>query len=215
MAVVASKSVREGSALKRAAILTAARKLFLADGFERTSMDAIAAEASVSKRTVYDYYGDKRTLLLAVVEQAVQALSSAVGTAIDQHLMSVEDIHASLVGFARAITSSALGSSDYTAFMRLLTTESAHLTELRDKQWEIAEPEDAVAERFVEFDRLGLLDAPKPRLAADHFVALTLSPSYYSLGQKVDFTDAATAQVIVDGVDAFLRAYGPGSQERS
>lgn len=215
MAVAVGKSVREGSALKRAAILTAARKLFLTDGFERTSMDAIAAEATVSKRTVYDYYGDKRTLLLAVVEQAMQALSSTVDAAIDEHLTTVEDLHTSLVGFATAITSSALGSADYSAFMRLLTTESTHLPELRDNQWEIAEPEDAVAARFVEFDKLGLLRAPRPRVAADHFVALTLSPSYYSLGHKVDITDAATARFIVDGVDAFLRAYGPGDEDRS
>ena len=66
---MSGKAVREGSATKRAAILATARALFLADGFERTSMDAIAAAAAVSKRTVYDYYGDKRALLLAVVEQ--------------------------------------------------------------------------------------------------------------------------------------------------
>ena len=64
------KPLREGQAHKRAAILTAARSLFVESGVERTSMDAVAARAGVSKRTVYDYYGDKHRLLLGVIEDA-------------------------------------------------------------------------------------------------------------------------------------------------
>lgn len=204
----AGKGIREGSATKRAAILTAARELFLGEGFERASMDAIAANAGVSKRTVYDYYGDKRALLLAVVEQAVQALGSAVTAAIDEHLAEVSDIEAALIGFAGGITDSAIGSTDYTALMRLLSTESDNLPELRDKHWDGVEPEDAVAARFVEFDARGLLVAPNARLAADHFVALTLSPSVYSLSRSAPPSAADTRQAIRDGVGAFLRAYG-------
>jgi TetR/AcrR family transcriptional repressor of mexJK operon len=207
-ASVAGRAVREGSAHKRAAILAAARKLFLSDGFERTSMDAIAATAGVSKRTVYDYYGDKRALLLAVVEQAVGALAATVAGAIDEHLVDVVDVGAALVGFASSITASAIGSADYTALMRLLSTESDNLPELRDKHWDMLEPEEAVAERFAELDRRGLLVTPKPRLAADHFVALTLSPSIYTLGRPASLTAEATRQTIVEGVRVFLRAYG-------
>lgn len=36
-----------------ARIMAAARKLFLRDGFAQTSMDAIAAEIGISKRTLY------------------------------------------------------------------------------------------------------------------------------------------------------------------
>jgi len=205
---VAGKPLREGSAQKRAAILATARELFLADGFERTSMDAIASSAEVSKRTVYDYYGDKRTLLLAVVEQAVQALGASVSAAIDGHLADVDDIEAALVGFASAITASAIGSSDYAALMRLLSTESENLPELNAEHWDGVEPEEAVAQRFAEFDRRGLLEAPDPRLAADHFVALTLSRSVYSLGRTPAPAIADTRRMIVDGVRAFLRAYG-------
>ncbi len=47
---------------KRAAILEAARKLFITQGFERVSMDQIASEAGVSKLTVYSHFGDKDSL---------------------------------------------------------------------------------------------------------------------------------------------------------
>ncbi|NQW01163.1 MAG: TetR/AcrR family transcriptional regulator [Rhodospirillales bacterium] len=47
---------------KQASIVEAAAKLFLERGFGAVSMDAIAAEAVVSKRTVYSYYQNKETL---------------------------------------------------------------------------------------------------------------------------------------------------------
>jgi len=207
-AAVVGKTIREGSVHKRAAIIGAARTHFLSDGFDRTSMDAISTSAGVSKRTVYDYYGDKRTLLLAVVEQAVQALGTTVSDAIDTHLTGVTDVEKALIGFADSITATAIGSADYSALMRLLSTESENLPELRDRHWDGVEPEDAVAARFVELDRQGLLRTPRPRVAADHFVALALSPSVYSLGRPTARPPAETRQIIVDGVRAFLRAYG-------
>lgn len=203
------KVLREGSALKRTAILAAARQAFLADGVDRTSMDAIAAGAEVSKRTVYDYYGDKQTLLIAVIDQAVKALGASISSAIDEHLRDVDDLETALVSFAARITTTAIGSSDYNALMRLVAAEAHNLPDLRLEHWSAIEPEDAVAERFAEFDSLGMLAAPRPRLAADHFVALTLSASVYSLGGPAAPAHVDTHRMIVDGVQAFLRAYGP------
>lgn len=48
--------------VKGAAILEAAKRLFVEQGFEGASMDQIAAEAGVSKLTVYSHFGDKETL---------------------------------------------------------------------------------------------------------------------------------------------------------
>ena len=47
---------------KRAAILDAAKRLFIVHGYERVSMDQIASEAGVSKLTVYSHFGDKDSL---------------------------------------------------------------------------------------------------------------------------------------------------------
>lgn len=52
---------------KRAAILDAAKRLFPREGFGGVSMDQIAAEAAVSKLTVYSHFGDKETLFAAAV----------------------------------------------------------------------------------------------------------------------------------------------------
>ena len=52
---------------KRAAILEAAKRMFVSHGFERVSMDQIAAEAGVSKLTVYSHFGDKESLFAEAV----------------------------------------------------------------------------------------------------------------------------------------------------
>ena len=52
---------------KRAAILEAAKRLFSSEGFAGASMDQIAAEAGVSKLTVYSHFGDKEALFAAAV----------------------------------------------------------------------------------------------------------------------------------------------------
>ena len=47
---------------KRDQIRAHAQRLFLARGFTGTSTDAIAAEAGVSKQTLYAYYSSKEEL---------------------------------------------------------------------------------------------------------------------------------------------------------
>ncbi|GAB3566192.1 TetR/AcrR family transcriptional regulator [Amycolatopsis endophytica] len=59
---------RRGEAL-REHILDTAKLAFLEDGFERTSMDALAARAETSKRSLYAHFPTKDALFLAVVER--------------------------------------------------------------------------------------------------------------------------------------------------
>src|SRR5690606_24545942 len=53
---------------KRAAILDAAKELFIEQGFNGISMDGIAAAAGVSKLTVYSHFGDKETLFTEAIQ---------------------------------------------------------------------------------------------------------------------------------------------------
>jgi len=55
-----------GYPAKRRAIMDAAAQAFLREGYTRASVDAIAAAAGVSKQTVYNHFGDKERLLVAV-----------------------------------------------------------------------------------------------------------------------------------------------------
>lgn len=57
-------------------ILWAAKDVFLEMGFERASMDAVAARAGTSKRSLYAHFESKERLYLAVIE-LVRGLSLA------------------------------------------------------------------------------------------------------------------------------------------
>lgn len=52
---------------KRLHILDAAEQLFFEKGVEHTSMDQIAVQASVSKRTVYNHFETKEALFYAII----------------------------------------------------------------------------------------------------------------------------------------------------
>lgn len=55
----------------RSAILEASRALFLQHGYAATSIAAIADQASVSAKTVYARFGNKRRLLADVLDHAI------------------------------------------------------------------------------------------------------------------------------------------------
>lgn len=206
------KTLREGSAHKRAAILTAARELFLTDGFDRSSVDAVAARAGVSKRTVYDYFGDKQTLLRAVFDGVGQSLLATIRRTLDDTLTDVTDpaeLEPALVDFSMRIATDWLDSAEYSTLERLVRTGSSHLPHPDDRALTNA-PEEAVGDRFAAFAAAGLLDIGDARLAADHFIALTFGVAISRLGSANAAEDPRVRPLIVAGVRAFLRAYRPG-----
>jgi AcrR family transcriptional regulator len=62
---------KEQAHRNRQAVLAAARKLFLEDGYGATTMPGVAAEAGVSVETIYKAIGSKPELLKAVLDVAI------------------------------------------------------------------------------------------------------------------------------------------------
>ncbi len=206
------RTVREGSPEKRAAILEAARELFLRDGFERTSMDAVSREAGVSKRTVYDYYGDKAGLLLDVVESAGESLLRSLQAALAEHLSddrpirTADDLERALAAFAIEIGTTVIGSADYAALFGLTSEHRAEFSKL-EARLDSSAPEEAIAERLAHFDAAGILDVADPRLAADHFNALTMLLAYNNQRNPALADPEEVRATMTAGVHAFMRAY--------
>lgn len=112
---------------KRRQITDAARALFLSQGFARTSMDAVTAEAGVSKQTLYAYFASKDELLIAVVGEALQTLGSQQGI---PPARTREELRATLIGFGERLLDTMLRDESI-AILRLLLGEAAHVPELR------------------------------------------------------------------------------------
>lgn len=68
---------REREAL-RGEILTAARELFIAEGYERVSMRRIAERIEYSPTTIYLYFRDKSEILFQICEQTFAKLVRAL-----------------------------------------------------------------------------------------------------------------------------------------
>lgn len=195
---------RRRSENKRLAILGAARQLFVREGYELTSVDAIAARAGVSKRTVYDHFGDKERIYSAVLEQVGETLTSAVRAALDGELAAGCDLRAGLLAFVRRVATEALPSSDYADFQRLTTRRPPRHPNFRSTA---SAPKEMFVRRIEEFVSDGAIRAEHPRRAAEHFIALTFQLALDTLDPTETGAWDAVDEVLVDGVDAFLRAY--------
>lgn len=69
---------------KREIILQIARKLFARYGLKKTSVDDIAAEAKISKATIYYYFKSKQEIFKTVVDREWAILRNAVREAISR-----------------------------------------------------------------------------------------------------------------------------------
>ncbi|GFG53992.1 TetR family transcriptional regulator [Mycolicibacterium agri] len=200
------------SARKRATILSAGQQLFLANGYQGTSMDQVAATAAVSKQTVYKHFGEKRELLFAIVTDALDTTVGSFGERIAA-LADSADVEADLASLAGDYLRAVLDES-VVQLRRLVIGEANRLPELARLYYQHA-PQRTLAALSDAFGRLhqrGLLHAPQPSLAAEHFAFLVVGrPIDQAL---FDGAPKVLADLDVDtyaraGVDAFLAAYGP------
>jgi AcrR family transcriptional regulator len=209
---------------KRRAILAGALTVFARDGYSRASIDAIAAEARVSTRTIYNHFEDKAHLFHAVMLASTCRVAEAQLALLDRHLGgvtgggvtggSVADLEADLVAFGLAWLAPMPDAADHSALVRQVQAESAHIPPAAIEAWQEAGPlrvRRALGRRFAELAEAGLLRVADPERAALHFSALIsgLTPSWcgpYTAPADLGATVAA-------GVHAFLYGYATRSAE--
>lgn len=195
---------------KRAAILAAAKRLFILHGFEGTSMDAVAADAGVSKLTVYSHFGDKDSLFREAVRARCREMLPdevyVVPTdgAIREALLQIARAH------ARLMTSP-----------EVIGTWRAILSDCREGNprmgqmlWEEGPARSqALLEQFLrEAAAAGQLDLPDAHRGAVQFTALLKGDlQTRRLFGCVDCADSAEREALANAeaaVDMFMRAYG-------
>lgn len=150
---------------KHAQITAAARKLFLANGFAGSSMEAIADEAGVSKQTLYHHFATKVDLLGAVVSSELTDLSQRARLP-----ASVEDptrLRSVLLEFSNSLVKTVL-SPDSLALIHLLVGEAYQIPSLRDSLVEglPAGLFDQLTVLLRDAHDRGFVSAPRPELAA-------------------------------------------------
>ncbi len=199
--------------VKRAAILEAAKRMFVQHGFERVSMDQVAAEAGVSKLTVYSHFGDKDSLFAEAVrahcEQNLPArlFESEPGTPLRERLLAIGQAF-----FAMVMTPEAVAGH------RVLCSPQVAARGMAGMFWEAGPERVKAAFRSLLEDRIarGELEIDDPARAAGHFFALLKGDLHAQavLGcEGSDCCEAAQAYV-ASVVDLFLRAYAVRGHDR-
>jgi AcrR family transcriptional regulator len=89
---------------KRAAIIKAAAQVFQASGYERASMNDVAAKAGTDRASVYYYFKGKHELFHAVIIDAVQHLVDFAERIAGAELRSAERVRQLIAELMRAYT---------------------------------------------------------------------------------------------------------------
>jgi TetR/AcrR family transcriptional repressor of mexJK operon len=206
------ESTEEGrSARKHRAIIEAASAVFIKNGYERTSMEQIAAKAGVSKQTVYKHFADKDRLfsdiVLATTGQVDRLVALVAGPLAETRALK-KDL--SLLG--RQLLA-ALMEPELLRLRRLVIANADRMPEL-GRTWYQLGFERVLATLATCFGTLAkrhLLNVEDPLLAAHHFVGLLLwIPLNQAMftGNDEPYTKVALERYADAAVGAFLAAYG-------
>ena len=199
------------TARKRRAILDAATTLFLREGYLATSMDQIAAAASVSKQTVYKQFASKQSLFCEIVTGTVAEISDPVAEQVAS-LRDSTDLAADLRGLARALLAQVL-QPRMMQLRRLVIGEASRFPELGRLFYDSGPGRtiDALAAVVESLAARGTLRLQDPRLAAEQFNWLVMSAplNRVMLCGDAELPSQADVDRYADaGTWAFLAAYG-------
>lgn len=197
---------------KRTAILEAAKHLFAQNGLAATSMEAIAAQAGVSKLTLYSHFSKKEDLfqqaVIAKCEEHAppEFFEMKPGESLRSHLLQIGEGFLSLVMSADAIN-----------LYRMMAAEARSPSRL-GKLFYSAGPQRTLDQfsrlliTATESKQLQVKDAPR---AASHFFCLLKGTNHLRvmMGERAPPSRAETQAHIRDVVELFLRAYAPAKSQ--
>lgn len=197
---------------KRAAIMAGGGEVFARDGYQRASIDAIAAASNVSTRTIYKHFADKAALFAAVIADAASQVAEEEIDLIERRLSPVtraDEVEPALVAFATDWLTGLPQSATRRALIGQVHAEAAHLGPELVTAWWQSGPGRVFAELAAvqaRWSEAGLLRIPDTERATIHFsqlVSATPGPPTASV------TPEERVSWIADGVSAFVRAYAP------
>lgn len=199
-------STRPDAQAKHRHILDSARALFLEQGFDTTSVDAIARHARVSKATLYAHFADKDDLLLALVDDECRRFGPR---GLWQPTPGPIDLRKTLVAIARTHLNAFLDNRGL-AMHRLIMSCASRYPRVAEVFMK-AGPErcDAEVAAFLQAAQAqGLVDIPDFKFAAGQFISLIQGKLILKWALSMNPPSEAEYQTLIDGgIDVFLAAY--------
>lgn len=190
---------------KREAILEAARRQFLAQGYD-ASLEAVAADAQVSRQTIYNLYGGKDELFVAVLANRAEQLTAPLATASD-----AVGPRAVLTELARRFGDAIL-SAESVQFQRAVIACAQRFPKLAKSFYEAgpAKTLTRLANYLEAETRRGRMAVTDPTLAAEQFMGMLKGNMHTRLMfcEDVKIAPEEVERRIDYCVEAFLKAHG-------
>jgi AcrR family transcriptional regulator len=198
-----------GQPAKRQLIIDAAKRVFFREGFTNTSIDAIIAEARVSRQTIYNNFSGKEELFGIVVRDARRDDTNEPDAAsIEAALANSNDLSRDLRDLGHRWVRAVL-REDVIALRRLVITEWDRHPELLEA-WKRPrrDAEQALTRGIVRQVQRGVLDIQDVDRAARQLVLLVITESLTrSLYGMRRLPEAELKEIVGSGVDMWLRCY--------
>ena len=199
-----------GHAAKRLSILDAAANVFCREGFAGANIDLIAAEAGVSRQTVYNHHGDKEKLFVSVVRDITERTNAGVFETLSAFPDKPDDLESDLVDFAVKLNGNCICNRDGKFLRKLIQAEGERYPELfagwrehgPGKTWA------ALAARFARLAHAGFLDLDDPDVAARQFLALINADLQVAMALGDQPSEERLRDAARNAVRTFLRAFG-------
>lgn len=190
-------------------ILSAARDLFLSQGYGNTSMDAVAKHAGVSKSTLYAHFENKEQLFGAVVGTVRQRLHDALTSVSTTHERDIRKMLTQIgTQFMRYVTE----PTSLTIF-RVVIGEIQKFPELGREMYQSGNSViiRTVADFFRQWADAGLLNVEDTMLAARQFLSLVKGDLQFRCLLDIDqnATETDIKRNVEGAVSMFLDHYGP------
>lgn len=195
---------------KRMSVIEAAAGVFCREGFGGANIDMIAAEAGVSRQTVYNHYRDKETLFKAVVAEITERSNAGVFATLATFPDHPTHLEADLVAFAMRLNGNCICSRDGKFLRRLVQNEGERYPELFEA-WREDGPGKtwaALAARFARLAYAGHLAIDDPDLAARQFLALNSADLQLTFMLGGTPSEEQIRRSAENAVRTFLKAYG-------
>jgi TetR/AcrR family transcriptional repressor of mexJK operon len=164
------RPTRAQQARRHEELLSVALDIFLERGFELTTMEEIATQVGMSKRTVYARYEDKAALFKATVRRAIE--SYTVPRAALEAVAS-DDLRETLAAVARLRIAN-IATPVSTKLQRILSAQSYRFPELFTAAFEegAGPTVSFLRDLFVRYSRKGEINVAEPSRAATAFLSL-------------------------------------------
>lgn len=203
----AGRPTREQAKARVAELLDCAFEHFLDKGFDATTIDAIAADVSMTKRTVYSRYPDKTALFREALRRGAEkyavnqaTIEATRGETLEQTLINLGMLRISLAATPQGMK-----------LQRLINTESYRFPDIFRTYYDVsALPSMRFLAKLLEAEtEAGRLAVDDTMLAANIFMSMVASGPVRLLLSGTSLPEAEVGKRVRFAVQLFLKGVEP------